>query len=180
MKLSIIIDSNYVEPLLEIHTAAVSKEVQKIVDTMNLVNEENKRTLSKNLFMISAWKNETITFLKPSDIMHIYSCNKKIYAISEDSEYELKYRLYEIESLIEEHSLTQFIRISNTDIVNFDFVRNLDMSLTGAICVNFRNNSKAFVSRRYVSVIREKLGINTKKAKETEGISYGENTNDKE
>lgn len=179
MKISITIDSAYNEPLLEIHTAAVTSEVQRLVDSINTLNVEleSSKIATSSLFMITAWKAENAVFLKPSDIMQIYSCNKKIFVKTEDAEYELKYRLYELEDLIEEHTLRQFIRISNTDIVNFDFVRNLDMSITGAICVNFKNNGRAFVSRRYVPKIREKLGITSHKKSSAETVQ-GEKTDE--
>jgi len=159
MNVSIIIDSNYKEPVCEIHTAKVSEEIQKFVDTVNSGSVAFSEKRNGNLFMISAWKDETVTLLKPANIMRIYSCLKKIFAETENETYELKYRLYEIEDLISEHSLNQFIRISNTDIVNFDFVKNLDMSLSGTICVNFNNKTRTFVSRRYMKKIREKLKI---------------------
>ena len=52
---------------------------------------------------------------------------------------------------------TDFIRISNTDIVNFFKVTKLDMSLTGVIKVNFINGKNAIVSRRYMSKIKKDL-----------------------
>lgn len=159
MKVTIIIDSKCNEPVCEIHTANVSEEIQKFVDAVNSECVTFSTDKDKNLFMISAWKDETVTLLKPANIMRIYSCVKKIFAETENETYELKYRLYEIENLISEHSLNQFIRISNTDIVNFDFVKNLDMSLSGNICVNFINKTRTFVSRRYMKKVREKLQI---------------------
>ena len=52
---------------------------------------------------------------------------------------------------------TDFIRISNTDIVNFSKVTKLDMSLTGIVGVSFTNGKEAIVSRRYMSKIKKEL-----------------------
>ena len=69
-------------------------------------------------------------------------------------------RLYEFEELAERCGWTEFIRISNTDIVNLSKVKNLDMSLSGIIQVNYGDGKVALVSR---SEIKNK----TYKIKET-------------
>jgi len=71
----------------------------------------------------------------------------------------LKMRLYEFEELAQNCGWTDFIRISNTDIVNFSKVTKLDMSLTGIIRVNFTNGKDAIVSRRYMNKIKDLLNM---------------------
>ncbi len=53
----------------------------------------------------------------------------------------------------------QFVRISNSEIVNLKKVKNFDLSITGTICVELANDTKTYVSRRYVSKIKKVLGI---------------------
>ena len=69
----------------------------------------------------------------------------------------VKMRLYEFEELAQKCGWTDFIRISNTDIVNFSKVTKLDMSLSGIIKVNFTNGKDAMVSRRYMNKIKDQL-----------------------
>ena len=69
----------------------------------------------------------------------------------------LKFRLYEVEDLVQRCGLTDFIRISNTDIVNFENVSKMDMGITGVIKVILKNGGTAFVSRRYMNKIRRQL-----------------------
>ena len=71
----------------------------------------------------------------------------------------VKMRLYEFEELAEKCGWTDFIRISNTDIVNFSKVTKLDMSLSGIIKVNFTNGRDAIVSRRYMNKIKDQLNM---------------------
>ena len=71
----------------------------------------------------------------------------------------VKMRLYEFEELAQNCGWTDFIRISNTDIVNFSKVTKLDMSLSGIIRVNFTNGKDAMVSRRYMNKIKDQLNM---------------------
>ena len=65
-------------------------------------------------------------------------------------------RLYEIEERLNPH---QFVRISNSEIINLKRVDNFDLSFTGTICVKLSNGTTTYVSRRYVAKIKKILGI---------------------
>ena len=66
-------------------------------------------------------------------------------------------RLYEFEELAERCGWTDFIRISNTDIVNLSKVQKFDMSITGIIKVIYGDGKVAIVSRRYMNKIKEQI-----------------------
>ena len=51
------------------------------------------------------------------------------------------------------------MRISNSEIVNLKKVRGFDLSFAGTICVSLSDGSVTYVSRRYVSKIKQVLGI---------------------
>lgn len=154
MKASIIIEKFCSEPYAEIHTAAVTDEVTAVVQLVTNSSKAEERTST-----ISAWKGDFVVLLKPADIMRIYSGNKKVFVETDADIYELKYRLYEVDALLGGSAFEKLIRISNAEIINLDFVKNFDMSLSGTICVNFNNGKRTFVSRRYVSKISERLGL---------------------
>ena len=78
----------------------------------------------------------------------------------------VKMRLYEFEELAAKCGWTDFIRISNTDIVNFSKVTKLDMSLSGIIRVNFTNGKDTMVSRRYMNKIKDQLNMVRRKNNE--------------
>ena len=61
-----------------------------------------------------------------------------------DKEATIKYRLYEIEERFQESKL---IRISNSEIVNFEKVKSLDMSMSGIVSLKLDIGEKTFVSR---------------------------------
>lgn len=55
--------------------------------------------------------------------------------------------------------LPKFVRVSNSEIINLKKIKNFDLSLAGTICVKFLDGSTTYVSRRYVTKIKEILGI---------------------
>ena len=69
---------------------------------------------------------------------------------------QLRLRLYEIENRLPSN---QFIRISNSEIINLKKVNNFDLSFTGTICVKLSNGITTYVSRRYVPKLKKILGI---------------------
>ena len=82
--------------------------------------------------------------------------NGKVFAVTAKGEYSLRMRLYEAE---ERFRGSSFVRISNSEMINLKTVRSFDLSLAGTICVSLKNWEKAYVSRRYVSRIKEALGM---------------------
>lgn len=89
-------------------------------------------------------------------MIRIYLNSGKVVAVTDKGEYILRLRLYEIENLL----LTdQFIRISNSGIINLKKVNNFDLSFTGTICVKLSNGVTTYVSRRYIPKLKKILGI---------------------
>ena len=146
MEVKIVIDENQTEPSLVIYTDRITPEVEAMVDKLRI--DHNKQLLG--------YTGGEIFIIEPSAITRIHTEGNKVVAICEEGAFQLKNRLYEID----EHPPTRFfIRISNSEIVNFEKVKSLDLSITGTITLKFKNGQKTFVSRRYVDKIKTHLGI---------------------
>lgn len=146
MQVEIKIDSSYTEPKILILTASMSEEINSIV-----------KKLSEDVpQVISGIKDDKIEVLDPTKLIRIYANNGKVFAAAENGEYILRLRLYEIEDRL---SPNQFIRISNSEIINLTHVQNFDLSFTGTICVKLSDGTITYVSRRYVSRIKKILGM---------------------
>ncbi len=146
MQVEIKIDSSYTEPKILILTASMSDEINSIV-----------KKLSEDVpQVISGIKDDKIEVLDPAKLIRIYANNGKVFAAAENGEYILRLRLYEIEDRL---SPNQFIRISNSEIINLTHVQNFDLSFTGTICVKLSDGTITYVSRRYVSRIKKILGM---------------------
>lgn len=140
-------------PFCVIHAAEKTAAIEEAAEKISMIDSEGKATI------LHGWDGDYCVPLKAGDIYRIYSMDKKVYAETRTETLLLQLRLYETEELVERCGLTDYIRISNTDIVNFTKVARLDMSLTGVIKVIFDNGNTTMVSRRYMSKIRSKLCI---------------------
>ena len=146
MQVEIKIDSAYVEPKIIIMTAAMTEDVNIIIDKLSKETPQ----------IISGSKNEKIEVIEQEDLIRVYSNSGKVFAVTDKGEYTTRLRLYEMEERLNSN---QFVRISNSEIINFKKVKNFDLSFTGTICVEFMNGTTTYVSRRYVSKIKTILGI---------------------
>ena len=89
-------------------------------------------------------------------MIRVYASSGKVFAVTDKGEYTVRFRLYEIEERLNPN---QFVRISNSEIINLKKVNNFDLNFTGTICVELTNGTATYVSRRYVSKIKKILGI---------------------
>lgn len=145
MEVEVIVDAKYNKPKAIIYTNAVSDEVAKVVNEL-----QNSGTQTLNGYL-----DNKICILNLEKIFDIYAEGGKVYAKSSDETYSLKYRLYELEKLLSK----DFIRISNSEIINLKKVKNLDFSLLGTIKINFINGTFTYCSRRFIKKIKEHLGL---------------------
>jgi DNA-binding LytR/AlgR family response regulator len=120
------------------------------------INEIVKRISEQPAFVLAGFQNSEVAVLDPDKIVHVYAANQKVYAETDDGEYTVRLRMYEIEERL---FPLGFVRISSSEIVNLKKVKGFDLGFTGTICVNFQNGSTAYVSRRYVAKIKQILGI---------------------
>lgn len=142
MVVEIKIDRTCTEPKLIIYTAAITEEVTELT----------KRLSAKNSKSLAGYQGEQVQIIPVSRILRIYTEKQKVLLQTESETLQLKYRLYELEELLDRE---RFVRISNSEIVNFDKVKCLDLSISGTILLRFQNGQTTYVSRRYVSKIKE-------------------------
>lgn len=146
MQLEVKIDSSCIEPKVIILTASMTEDVNII---LNKLSDHAPQ-------IISGSKDNKIEVIEQADLIRIYASAGKVFAVTRRGEYALRLRLYEIEERLPSH---QFVRISNSEIINLKNVNNFDLSFTGTICVKLANDTITYVSRRYVSKLKKILGI---------------------
>lgn len=148
MKLEIKIDTAIVEPETVITTSAMTDEVNRVVNYIS--------NLENSSFMITGQKDGKIELLDQENIIRLYAENGKMFAKLDQATYQIRLRLYELEERLDNE---KFVRISNSEIVNLKKVKGLDLSFAGTICMELENGEVSYVSRRYVSKIKKKLGL---------------------
>lgn len=146
MEVEIKIDSSYTDPKILILTASMTSEVGDIV----------KKLSGDTSQIISGHKGDKLEILEQADIIRIYANSGKVFAVTDKGDYVLRLRLYEAEERLPPH---QFIRISNSELINLKKVVHFDLSFTGTICVRLSNGTTTYVSRRYVPKLKKILGI---------------------
>lgn len=146
MEIEIKIDGNYKEPKIIILTEKMSDEISLLV----------KKITEDVPQMIAGFQDDQLRVLEQDEIFRVYTANNKVFARTNDGEYSLRLRLYELEERLEKND---FVRISNSEIINIRKVKAFDLSFAGTICVKLIDGTVTYVSRRYVPKIKQILGI---------------------
>ena len=146
MEVEIKLDPNCKQPKVIIYTNEITQEINDLAKSLSGVEYSS----------LAGYKSGEILLIRPDDIIRIYSQGQKVLAQLEKDTVQLKYRLYELENRL---AGTSFMRISNSEIVNFKKVVSLDMNMSGTISLKYKSGEKSFVSRRYIEKIKIYLEI---------------------
>ena len=146
MKIRFEIDASCSEPEVVLRAAGMTEEINQIIRQLG---EESPS-------LIPGIQDDRVELLNPDDLIRVYAQNGKIFAVTAKGEYALRQRLYEWEERLDKR---RFVRISNSEIINLNQVLHFDLNLVGTICVRLSNGTTTYVSRRYVSKIKQLLGL---------------------
>ena len=141
------------KPYCVIHTAVETDGIKQLAEKISSMDASGKSAV------VSGWDGDFCIQVKTQQILRIYSLDKKVYLECETEKEPLllKMRLYEFEELADRYGWTDFIRISNTDIVNLSKVKKFDMSFSGVVKVIYGDERFAIVSRRYMNKIKDRI-----------------------
>ena len=150
LKIDIRIDEKTLETTIIVQASKIDDEITEIINKLKEIeNKNHKGTLT-------CFKDDIVEIIDENKIIRIYSSLQKVMAETSYGTYLIKARLYELEDRLDKNN---FVRISNSEIINLKRVVNFDLSFSGTICVNLDNKETTYVSRRFVSKIKEVLGI---------------------
>lgn len=144
MDIEVKIDQRFNKTKIVIYANEVNSELTNIIDEISCINQKN----------IKAYKDGKMYILRQEQIETIYSERGNIYARSNNEIYIIKSRLYQIETMLDKKI---FVRISNSEIVNFNKIENIDFKIVGTLVINFKSGNKSYSSRRYIPKIKEFL-----------------------
>lgn len=146
MKVELKLDPALDEPWVEVHAPALTDAVQNLLRQLSQPTET----------MLFGFRDQEIIPLPKEKILRIGTEGQKVFAELNGESYTLRERLYELE---EKLNGSRIVRISNSEMVNFDQVTSLDLSLSGTITLRMTNGTRSYVSRRYIERIRKYLGL---------------------
>lgn len=146
MKVNIEVDEKYEETSITIRTNKWTEELDHLVKIIQM-NEP------KRIFGVV---DEQTILLKPSEIDYVYAENRKVYAAVGKKRYEIKMKLFEVEEIL---AAQHFMRFSKSVIGNLNNIARFELSFNGNLCVHFQSGNKEYITRKYVSSIKEKLTL---------------------
>lgn len=146
MDIEIKLDKKYENPKIIIYANELTDQISELIDGISSINPK----------ILKAYKNEKMYILKQAEIETIFSEGGKIYARCNNELYYIKNRLYELENILDKK---MFLRISNSEIVNFNLIDNIDFKIMSSLILNFKSGNKSYASRRYIPKIKDFLEI---------------------
>ena len=144
MQVEIKIDDSCKETSVVIITPSMTEEISAIV---KMLSDHTPK-------IITGYKDEKLEILESGNIIRLYASSGKVFAVTPKGEYTLRLRLYELEERLDPN---QFVRISNSEIINLKKVKHFDLNFTGTICARLSDGTASYVSRRYVPKIKQIL-----------------------
>lgn len=144
MKINTNISNEFKELSVIINAPEMTEEIQNIIKYIFSINT--------NINQIFANKNNNIYIIDLDDVICFFSNNNNNYLRTKDDIYIIKNTLYQLD---EELSNNNFIRISNSCIINIKQVEFFDTSVIGNIFVKLKDGTKESVSKRNLSKINK-------------------------
>ncbi len=105
---------------------------------------------------LNVYRDGKIHFIEPEEVYYFESVDQKVFVYGKDDVYETKSKLYELE---EELPSKNFFRATKSTILNISMIKNLAPAFGGRFEALLKNGEKVIISRQYVSVLKEKLGL---------------------
>ena len=144
MKLELNIDEKVKETLVVVSANKIDKEVQNLINYIEYSSE----------YLIGIVENK-VSIIDIDEIIRVYIEDRKTFVVTLKDTYVVKKKLYEVENIVTRN----FVKISQSEIANIKFIKNLDFSNTGTIVIKYKNSDISYVSRRMIKEFKLKLGI---------------------
>lgn len=145
MKIHLHIDSELHETEIHIHAANYDEQVEQL---MNKLKQTSKDTIAGHL-------DGEIHIIKIQDVYSIFTDQGKVYLQTDEDEYEVKRKLYEIE----QRYTTQLIRVNKATLVHFEKIASIQSKVLGSPQLTLENGVTVPISRNYFKALKEAFGL---------------------
>ena len=143
--MNIKVRTNISSEFQDIEICINAPERNEIVQTLE--NELLSKSL-KSIQQIVAMQDNDIFIINVSDIILFFGENN--FCKTKDGIYKIKERLYYLEEVL---PTKEFVRISNSAIININHVKCFNTSIVGKIKVKFKDGTEEDVSKRRTTEI---------------------------
>ena len=128
-------------------TISVRNMTENIMRAINLLKSPNQLTV---------YIDNRAMPLSVSEIFYIESVDLKTFVYTEESVYQVKQKLYEVEDLL---GKDEFLRINRQTIINIKKIKSFSPAGNGRFQATLTNGENVIVSRQNVSALKEVFGI---------------------
>ncbi|MEI4343440.1 LytTR family DNA-binding domain-containing protein [Streptococcus suis] len=147
MKVKLAISPEILEDLVTIEAQAMSEQITQLVA---YVQNLDKRTTS-----LTVKKGEQIYLVDYARIVRLYLEDKILQVETEEDSFTSNLRLYQVK----EELPVNFLQISQSEIIHIKQLDHLKLTANGLVKLVMKNGSVTYSSRRYLKVIKERLGL---------------------
>ena len=97
-----------------------------------------------------------MNIISPNDVFYFESVDNKVFIYCKEKVFESRLRLYEIER---DYASWNFFRASKSTIINIGKIKSVSPIFYGRFEALLFNGEKIIISRQYVPILKNKLGL---------------------
>ncbi|MGN0432691.1 MAG: LytTR family DNA-binding domain-containing protein [Lachnospiraceae bacterium] len=128
----------------------------KVTELIAELKQSEMPVKVKYAHKLHAYLDGKIHLIEPADVFYFEYVDAKVFVYCKTKVYEIKNKLYELEEILPKQD---FIRVSKTVILNLNKIGILSPTLGGRFEACLNNGEKIIISRQYVNVLKEALGL---------------------
>lgn len=147
MKVKLAISPEIVEDLVTIEAQTMSEQITHLVSYI--------QNLDKQRSSLTVKKGEQVYLVEHDEIVRLYLEDKVLQVETVETTYTSNLRLYQVK----EDLPANFLQISQSEIINIKQLDHLKLTANGLVKLVMKNGSVTYSSRRYLKVIKERLGL---------------------
>ncbi|HFI0425986.1 TPA: LytTR family DNA-binding domain-containing protein [Streptococcus suis] len=147
MKVKLAISSDIVEDLVTIEAQAMSEQVTHLVSYIQNLDKQRSSLIVK--------KGEQVYLVEHDEIVRLYLEDRLLQVETVENVYTSNLRLYQVK----EDLPANFLQISQSEIIHIKQLDHLKLTANGLVKLVMKNGSVTYSSRRYLKVIKERLGL---------------------
>ncbi|MFJ8248217.1 LytTR family DNA-binding domain-containing protein [Peribacillus asahii] len=145
---------------MKISIEEISKELaEEILIRCHEVDDDIHEIVSKleaETLIVLGYQNDRVHRINLRDIYYFEAVDGKVFLYCKDNVFEVKQKLYELEELCREKNC---FRASKSTILNIAKISSIHPSISGRFEAVLDNGERAVVSRQYVPVLKNMLGL---------------------
>lgn len=147
MKVKLAISPEILEDLVTIEAQAMSEQVSHLMTYI--------QNLDKQRFSLTVKKGEQVYLVEHDEIVRLYLEDRLLQVETVENVYTSNLRLYQVK----EDLPANFLQISQSEIIHIKQLDHLKLTANGLVKLVMKNGSVTYSSRRYLKVIKERLGL---------------------